>query len=139
MAAEDKTREFLVRQIRLEAQARARRAEEMAQWTTRELALYDQLLEAEDIIVQAQDALTVDHPVWWLLDDYDGSGDSTKRMREYVQVSKELLVGAVGHLIVGSAVEKRLADRIVAFLDHWQSKSGYIHPTFGKEEGGTNA
>lgn len=38
------------------------------------------LTEAEATIVRAQQALGVDHPVWTLLDDYDGSMDSVKAL-----------------------------------------------------------
>jgi hypothetical protein len=38
------------------------------------------LLEAEAVIVLAQQALGVDHPAWSILDGYDGSMDSLKEL-----------------------------------------------------------
>ena len=42
--------------------------------------LTEALTEAEAVIMRAQDALGVDHGVWWILDDYDGSMDSVKAL-----------------------------------------------------------
>lgn len=39
------------------------------------------LTEAEAVIVNAQDQLPIEHPVWWILDDYDGSMDSVKTLK----------------------------------------------------------
>lgn len=43
--------------------------------------LRDRLTEAEAAIVNAQVALTTDHPVFWVLDDYDGSMDSVQALK----------------------------------------------------------
>lgn len=42
----------------------------------------NRITEAEAVIVLAQRALTPDHPVWWVLDDYDGSMSSAKTLEK---------------------------------------------------------
>lgn len=44
------------------------------------LSIGKRLQEAEAVIILAQDALGSDHPVWWILDGYDGSGDAPKEL-----------------------------------------------------------
>lgn len=46
-----------------------------------EAELSARLTEAEAVIINAQDALTPDHPVFWILDDYDGSMDSVQTLK----------------------------------------------------------
>jgi hypothetical protein len=46
----------------------------------REQALRERLTEAEATIVRAQNALGSDHPVWWVLDDYNGSMTSVTEL-----------------------------------------------------------
>lgn len=40
------------------------------------------LAEAEAVIILAQHELGTEHPVWSTLDDYDGSGDAIRRLKE---------------------------------------------------------
>lgn len=53
--------------------------------------LRDRLTEAEAAMSNAQDALDVDHPVWWILDNYDGSMDSVKDLARARDQARELL------------------------------------------------
>lgn len=41
-----------------------------------------QLAEAEAVIMLAKHHLGVAHPVWWVLDGYDGSGDAVRELKE---------------------------------------------------------
>ena len=107
---------------RVRALAQARREQDRAGWSELEQTLWNRLAEAEALIVQAQDALGIDHPVWWLLDDYDGSGDSVKRMQQYIKVSKELLVAAIRHVPDDDVWHEDLAG----FAAWLREKGGYI-------------
>jgi len=53
--------------------------------------LYDTVVndrdEAAAVIARAQQALGVDHPVFWVLDGYDGSGDTTKVVRRVIDAA----------------------------------------------------
>lgn len=40
------------------------------------------LEEANAVIIEASRTLTHDHPVFWILDDLDGSGDACTRLHE---------------------------------------------------------
>lgn len=40
------------------------------------------LAEAEAVIILASHELGIDHPVWTTLDDYDGSMDSVRRVKQ---------------------------------------------------------
>jgi FtsZ-binding cell division protein ZapB len=42
------------------------------------------LLEAEAVIMLAQEELGSNHPVWWVLDGYDGSMEAVKEMKDLV-------------------------------------------------------
>lgn len=106
---------------RLRLEQQMAREKDRSGWSYLERRLWDRLQEAENIIVQAQDALGVDHPVWWLLDDYDGSGDSTKRMRRFVKESRELLRHAAQE-----TTDPEFRDGIEKLWLWWNSKDGYI-------------
>lgn len=54
----------------------------------------NRLLEAEAVIVRAQNALTPEHPVFWVLDDYDGSMDAIERLKADVKKYRQKLTNA---------------------------------------------
>lgn len=116
---------------RVRALAQARRDQDRQGWSELERTLWDRLAEAEALIVQAQDALGIDHPVWWLLDDYDGSMDSVKRMKQFIKTVWELL---------GVAARKGTSDPqwhadLADLWTWWHGKGGYI--TEGVSHDGT--
>lgn len=50
-------------------------------------ALQDDLAELKSVVVLAMDKLTSNHEVFWILDDYDGSGDSIRDLVQHLAVS----------------------------------------------------
>ena len=54
--------------------------ERLATLTTERDRLRADLTEAEAVIIRASEALTPEHPVFWILDDYDGSMDSVQAL-----------------------------------------------------------
>lgn len=59
--------------------------------------LKKRLAEAEAVIVLAQIALGTEHPVWWILDDYDGSMDAVRSVFVDWLKTDEVVMMLVNH------------------------------------------
>lgn len=103
--------------------AQARREQDRKGWTVLEVTLWNRLAEAEALIVQAQDALGINHQVWWLLDDYDGSMDSVKRMKQFIRSATDLLALAEQKI---PGTDNTWHYLLKAHREDWESKGGYV-------------
>lgn len=90
--------------------------------------LYDTVVndrdEAAAVITKAQQALGTDHPVFWILDEYDGSGDTTKVVRKVIDAAvayrNELV--QLGRWTPGEAAKRSSAVR----SDRWPPEVNLI-------------
>jgi hypothetical protein len=79
--------------------------------------LRDRLTEAEAVIINAQDALTTDHPVFWILDDYDGSMDSVQTLKRERDAAREELAKTRAELAATHTELERLRGVIREGVD----------------------
>jgi hypothetical protein len=84
------------------------------------------LTEAEAVIVNAQDALTPDHDVFWVLDDYDGSMDSVRTLTSERDAAREQAAQAQAGVERIAGVAKALRITVAEMLSgkqHTQART----------------